>query len=122
MLPPGRVAALENSAQRFEKAAGQSDELGFILNDLRQNHYLRESSDVAAMIQDRLRRAYSGPSRGVKQAGFVVLEGSFMPAVLVELGFITNAEEERLLGSAEYQRAVVAGLAGAVADFFAHRR
>lgn len=114
-----RVAALENSAQRFESAAGQGDELAFILNDLRQNHYLRESSDVAAMIQDRLRRVYTGPNRGVKQAGFVVLEGSFMPAVLVELGFITNPEEEKLLASPEYQREITNTLVRAVSDFFA---
>lgn len=114
-----RVAALENSAQRFEPVSNE-DDLSFILNDLRQNHYLRESSDVAATIQERLRRIHPGPSRGVKQAGFVVLEGSFMPAVLVELGFITNPEEERLLSSADYQRRVVEGLVAAVDAFFAN--
>ena len=49
------------------------------------------------MIQRRLRSVHPGPNRGVKQAGFVVLDGAFMPAVLVELGFISNSSEERML-------------------------
>jgi hypothetical protein len=39
----------------------------------------------------------------VKQAGFIVLIGAFMPAVLVELAFISNPQEERLLGSGSFQ-------------------
>jgi SsrA-binding protein len=55
--------------------------------------------DWAEMIQRRLASSHPGPNRGVKQAGFVVLNGAFMPAVLVELGFISNAEEERMLAT-----------------------
>ena len=42
-------------------------------------------------------------NRGIKQNTFRVLKGAMMPAVLVEVGFISNAEEERLLSTADYQ-------------------
>jgi N-acetylmuramoyl-L-alanine amidase len=113
-----QVAANENAAERFESAAARNT-LDFILNDLRQNLYLRESSDGAAIVQRRLGAVQPGPSRGVKQAGFVVLTGAFMPAVLVELGFFTNPEEETLLASREHARKVAVELASAVSDFFA---
>jgi N-acetylmuramoyl-L-alanine amidase len=114
-----RVAEMENAAQRYEAPAdGPVDPLSFILHDLRQAHYLRESSDWADLIQRRLGRVHPGPPRGVRQAGFVVLDGAFMPAVLVELGFITNPAEERLLAAPERQRELAHQLARAVSEFF----
>jgi N-acetylmuramoyl-L-alanine amidase len=117
-----RVAEMENAAQQYEQPTAQElDPLSFIKHDLRQNLYLHESSDWAEMIQRRLARSHPGPNRGVKQAGFVVLNGSFMPSVLVELGFISNAEEERLLADPAAQRRMARDLAAAVDDFFSRR-
>jgi N-acetylmuramoyl-L-alanine amidase len=114
-----RVAQMENAAQRFESPATRTlDPLAFILHDLRQNRYLRDSADWAAMIQRRLAAAHPGPNRGVKQAGFVVLNGAFMPAVLVELGFISNAEEEAMLRDPAQQRRMAQELANGIRDFF----
>jgi N-acetylmuramoyl-L-alanine amidase len=114
-----RVAAMENAAQEFEEPqARPADDLAFILTDLRQNRYVHESSGWAEMIQRRLRAAHPGPNRGVKQAGFVVLDGAFMPAVLVELGFISNTREEKMLADRSVQREFAARLAAAVADYF----
>jgi N-acetylmuramoyl-L-alanine amidase len=114
-----RVAQMENAAQRFESPAARDlDPLSFILHDLRQNRYLRDSADWAAMIQRRLAAAHPGPNRGVKQAGFVVLNGAFMPAVLVELGFISNADEEAMLRDPAQQRRLARELAQGIADFF----
>ena len=54
------------------------------------------------------------PSRGVKQAGFYVLGGAAMPAILIEIGFVTNPKEEKKLRESRYRdeiaRAIVAGL------------
>lgn len=117
-----RVAEMENAAQQYEQPSTQQlDPLSFIKHDLRQNLYQHESSDWAEMIQRRLSRVHNGPNRGVKQAGFVVLNGSFMPSVLVELGFISNAEEERMLASPDAQRRMARELARAVHDFFSRR-
>jgi N-acetylmuramoyl-L-alanine amidase len=55
------------------------------------------------------------PNRGVKQAGFYVLGGAAMPAILIEIGFVTNPREERRLKDTRYRdeiaRAIFAGLA-----------
>jgi N-acetylmuramoyl-L-alanine amidase len=54
----------------------------------------------------------------VKQAGFRVLVGALMPAVLVEIGFMSHPEEMRLLGTTAFQDKIAYGLARAVSRFF----
>lgn len=116
-----RVAEMENSAQQFEEVEeAPVNDLAFILTDLRQNLYVHESSSWAEMINRRIRAAHPGPNRGVKQAGFVVLDGAFMPAVLVELAFISNSREERMLADRSVQQDFAGQLALAVRDFFEH--
>ncbi|MEW5926649.1 MAG: N-acetylmuramoyl-L-alanine amidase [Gemmatimonadota bacterium] len=113
-----RVEQMENAAQEYEEDRGGGDPLAFILQDLRQNEHLRASNDWAALVQDQLRAVHPGPDRGVKQAGFYVLNGAFMPAVLVEIGFISNAQEEQVLGSPRYQQLIAERLARSVDAFF----
>lgn len=116
-----RVAAMENAAEQFEDPADKpADDFSFILTDLRQNLYVHESSSWAEMIQHRLRATHPGPNRGVKQAGFAVLDGAFMPAVLVELAFISNSREEKMLADRTVQEQFAKQLALAVHDYF-HR-
>ncbi len=116
-----RVARMENEVTRFDAgpAGTPEDGLGFLLNDMKQNEYLRESSDLAATIQAGLGRMHPGPSRGVKQAGFAVLVGSFMPSVLVEIGFGTNPTEAAWMSSQSGQRAIAAAVAGAAMEYVA---
>jgi N-acetylmuramoyl-L-alanine amidase len=87
-----RVEQMENEVVKFEArtSARAGDPLSFILNDMAQNEHLRESNELAELIQRRIGRVHPGPSRGVKQAGFKVLVTAFMPAVLVEIGFGSN--------------------------------
>ena len=113
-----RVQEMEDAAEQYEEKPDGHDPLGFIMSDLRQNQYLRESSDWAQMIQQRLREVHPGPNRGVKQAAFTVLVGSFMPAVLVELGFISNRNEEQMLADPRQQDLLARQLAAGVQDFF----
>jgi N-acetylmuramoyl-L-alanine amidase len=112
-----RVEAFENASVRFEEVA-PTGALAFILTDLRQNHYLRESGDWAQMIQDGLRTIHPGPDRGVKQAGFAVLRGTFMPSVLVEIGFISNAREEQMLLDRDMEASIARRLADSVRAYF----
>ena len=88
-----------------QNASSGGDDLDFILWDMAQASHLRQSSQLAEIMQEELRAVTVTESvnRGIKQNTFRVLKGATMPAVLVEVGFISNTEEERLLSSADYQ-------------------
>jgi N-acetylmuramoyl-L-alanine amidase len=116
-----RVERIENEAVRFETGADatQPDPVNFIIDDMHQNEHLRESSELATIIQQRLGGVHPGPDRGVKQAGFRVLVTAFMPAVLVEIGFGTNKAEARYLSSSSSQATLANAIAGATAEYLA---
>lgn len=114
-----RVEAMENEAVKYEgeEEVEPGDPVAFILNDMKQNEFLRESSDLASTIQRRLGGMHPGPNRGVKQAGFVVLVKAFMPAVLVEVGFGSNRAESAFLASADGQAKLASAIADAVVEY-----
>jgi N-acetylmuramoyl-L-alanine amidase len=116
-----RVAAMENESMRFERGAGarSGDPMQFILNDLRQNEHLRESSKLAEIVERELGRVHPGEARGVKQAGFAVLATSYMPAVLIEIGFGSNYDEAKYLTGAPGQRRLARGIAQGIASYLA---
>ncbi|MGL5893968.1 MAG: N-acetylmuramoyl-L-alanine amidase family protein [Bacteroidales bacterium] len=98
------VAKLENSAilleddyqVRYEGFDPKSSE-SYIMFELMQDNYMSQSIEMASFIQDQFKSTAKRGDRGVRQAPFLVLRNTGMPSVLVELGFITNAEEERYL-------------------------
>ncbi|MEK7878865.1 MAG: N-acetylmuramoyl-L-alanine amidase [candidate division NC10 bacterium] len=112
-----QVAALENEVIRLEggSSKAQADLLKTILWDLAQSGFQEESSRLAETVLDSMTRALAIANRGVKQAGFYVLGGAAMPAILVEIGFLTNPKEERKLRDPHFRervaRAIYAGLA-----------
>jgi len=108
------VARMENSSVRFETTAqaDPGDPLSLILSDLARNEHLREASRLAELVQTSLGDVHPSESRGVKQAGFMVLATSYMPAILVETGFGSNDAEARYLTSTSGQQR----LARAIAD------
>ena len=112
------VALRENESfgAKAPAAGAEADPLVAILGDLIANEHLTESSAFARAAQLRLARLDAGPSRGVKQAPFVVLAGVQMPAALVEIGFLTHPAEERELRSARRRSAIAASLAEAVLE------
>ena len=88
-----------------------------ILWDLAQVQYLEESTRLAGVVQAKLNAALGLKDRGVRQAPFAVLRGATMPAVLVELGFITNPDEEKLLSNPDHRRKLAEALADAIRQF-----
>jgi N-acetylmuramoyl-L-alanine amidase len=118
------LARRENEAGGAPAPAGAitgNPNLDFVLWDLAQSAHLKESSELAEAIQTELNAVSDTSSRGIKQAPFRVLVGATMPGVLVEVGFISNAEEEKKLRSAEFQQLVADAIARAVAGFFGKR-
>lgn len=75
----------------------------FMIFSLMQNVFLNQSLEFAGVIQDEFARRVKRVNRGVKQERFLVLHRTSMPAVLVELGFLSNPREEQFLLSEEGQ-------------------
>lgn len=111
-----RVAAQEGDFVPNGQVPTGSD-LALILWDMAQAEHLEESSALASRLQEELAEVTGSQGRGIKQAPFRVLVGAAMPAVLVEVAFISNAEEEKLLASDAYQSKVVGALAKGVARY-----
>lgn len=97
------VAMRENASLKFD-GVEPTDIVTNILVDLAQTAYLAESNKFAEHIQDHAKKQLSVPSRGVKQAGFYVLRGAYMPAVLVECAFVSNLGEEKLLKQKSFRK------------------
>lgn len=92
------VEATENSAIRFEAKDGSSlSELDYILNDLAQTQFLEESQQVGICIQENMVQKCELYNRGLKQANFYVLRLNYMPAVLVEIAFLTHSGDRKKL-------------------------
>jgi N-acetylmuramoyl-L-alanine amidase len=112
------VAARENA----DRIAGEdpldpADPVAAILSDLSDQDSLAASQRFAADLQDRLVAAEGTGSHGVKQAPFYVLAGARMPAVLVELGFISHPEESKLVATRGYQDRAAEAIAEAVVAY-----
>ncbi len=114
-----RVAEMENDAVRFDThyRPERGDPLDFILKDLQTNEYLRESAVLAELIQSNTVRSHPGGDRGVRQAGFIVLNTARRPAVLVEVGFSTNRVDGRFMASVPGQQKLASSIADAVVAY-----
>ena len=117
-----RVQDMENESVKFETGANapKGDPLSFIITDMAQNEHLRESSDLAETIQTGLIDVHPGPNRGVQQANFAVLRGSYMPAVLIEVGFGSNQSEATYLADQANQRALARNIAESIVAYLGH--
>ena len=113
------VAKKENADILLEKGyKDNSDYQGFDPNSpesyvmfaMYQNAYLDKSLDFAGFIQDQYKSAIKTINRGVKQAEIFVLYKTAMPAVLTEVGFISNPEEEQYMMSDQGQAAIVSSI------------
>jgi N-acetylmuramoyl-L-alanine amidase len=89
----------------------------YIMFTLIQNIYLSQSTDLASKMQSQYKERVNRTDRGVKQAGFVVLFMTTMPSVLTEIGFITNAAEEKFLNSNQGQDYIASAIFRACRDY-----
>ncbi len=104
------VMKKENSVIRFEEGPNKSEELteeDLLIYELANSGYMATSEKLAGMLEHQFDDRAQRRSRGVKQAGFIVLYHASMPAILVETGFISNPSEQRYLTS-EYGKSIIA--------------
>ncbi|MBA4321778.1 MAG: N-acetylmuramoyl-L-alanine amidase [Odoribacter sp.] len=102
-MKENQVILLESDySTKYEGFDPKSPE-SYIMFTLMQNIYLKQSTELASMIQDQYKNKISRFDRGVKQAGFWVLYRTTMPSVLTEIGFISNLAEEKYINSKQGQ-------------------
>lgn len=119
-----RVAMKENESILMEadhalKYDGYDpkDPESMIALSLRQNAYLDHSLLLSSLIQAQFKDRVGRVDRGVKQAGFLVISYTTMPAALIELGFLTNAEEEDFLQSTKGQEYMASAIYRAFKEY-----
>jgi N-acetylmuramoyl-L-alanine amidase len=93
---------------------GGSRDIDLILWDMAQARHLAESSVFAGIIEEELRRRVEMSARAIQQAPFRVLVAANMPAVLVEMAFLSNPQQETQLATDEFKNGVVQSLYDAI--------
>ena len=120
------VAKRENAAITYESDYKENSRYGgfdpesaegHIIFSLVQNAYMKQSLKLASGIEAHTNKISMIKSRGVKQAGFLVLWQTSMPSVLVETGFLTNATDRMYLKTSDGQQKIALGVYRAVRDY-----
>ena len=114
------VAMRENAVIELEDKTHKYDNLQDILIDMAGNEFLRESQDFSIMVTEKFTSCLRSIPRlhlGIGQANFWVLNGTYMPSVLVEVGFISNSQEEKDLSEPSTQKSIASGIFDAVMSF-----
>jgi N-acetylmuramoyl-L-alanine amidase len=96
---------------------GGTRAIDLILWETAQSRYLEQSAALASAVQESLRARVEMSPRAVQQAPFRVLVGANMPSALVEIGYVSNPEQEQQLTSADYQNKVAEALLDAIVKF-----
>ncbi len=112
------VIQLEDvSKSKYKELTGES----LIMATMAQSMFMKESEDLAAIIQEEIDKKVKSRNRGVKQAGFHVLIGASMPNVLIEAGFLTNPSEEKNLRKSSYRQKLAEAIFHAIVKFRSSR-
>ncbi len=106
----------EDYDEQYEGFDPNSPE-SYIIFSLMQNTFLGQSLNFASYVQDQFRDRAGRIDRGVRQAGFLVLWQTTMPSVLIEVGFISNEEEELYLNSEQGQAYIASAIFRAFRDY-----
>jgi len=113
------VANMENSVIALEKSSlsGKRD-IEKLLLSMVVTEFMNESAILCGTINRYVCDNFLNlDSRGVKQANFYVLRGATMPAVLVEVGFLSNAKEEKLLNQKKFQKKITENIFNGIKEY-----
>jgi len=105
----------ENFKERYEGFDNSPE--SYILFTLTQSAYVESSLSFARKVEDQFKTKAGRLSRGVKQAGFVVLWRTMMPSVLIEAGFLSNSQEEKFLLTENGQDLIASGIYRAFKEY-----
>ncbi len=103
----------DRSKNKYRDLSGEN----LIIATMAQSIYMKESEELAAVIQEEMAKKVKSKNRGVKQAGFHVLIDASMPNVLIEAGYLTNSNEERNLRKSSYRQTIANAIYRAIVKF-----
>ncbi|MBR4312719.1 MAG: N-acetylmuramoyl-L-alanine amidase [Bacteroidaceae bacterium] len=98
------VILLEDNHEKTYANFNPNSPESYIIFEYMQSEFVKESIHIAQYVQENFANDANRLDRGVRQAGFLVLNATSMPSILVELGYISNAEEAKYLASASAQQ------------------
>ena len=107
----------ENFQETYQGFDPRSSE-SYIIFELMRSHDMELSVKFAEMVQRGMVKNTSLYDRGVSSAGFLVLHRTVMPSILVELGFITNSNDEEIIASKSGQEKLVKGIFNGFAEYY----
>jgi N-acetylmuramoyl-L-alanine amidase len=110
------VVLMESDYQQHYDGFDPNSPEGYIILTMNQNAHMSQSIDLASKIEDQFKEE-GRSSRGVKQAGFLVLWRTTMPSILIETGFLTNRTEEKYLNSEKGQNEIASGVLNAITEY-----
>ncbi len=114
------VALRENAVIKYEESKNQYQDLteeNYILLAMAQAEFARESETLAALVQNSMKVHTQHIDRGVDQAGFYVLVGASMPAILVEVMFISNKHEAKKLKTKKFRQKIARAITESIIEF-----
>lgn len=116
------VVLLESEYETHYEGYDPNSPVGHILLSMIQNVFIDHSIDLASKVESQFISRKKTKSRGVKQAGFVVLRQATMPSILVETGFLSNAKEEAYLISENGQKEIASGIRSGIIEYLVGSR
>ena len=108
---PGKSAFLK------EGSAADANRVGNILSSAYYQSSREVSAELGKIMSEKISSTTGQKNRGLKEAPLVVLDGMYYPACLIEVGFLSNAEEAKKLASSAFQEKIAQAIAQAVDDF-----
>lgn len=111
------VVLLEDNYAAKYDGYDPNSPVGHILMSLFQDAHIKQSMDFAQRVENQFQTHAQRNSRGVHQAGFLVLRKTAMPSVLIETGYLTNSTEEKFLGTKEGQEKIARSIFNAFKEY-----
>jgi len=111
------VILIEDDYQTRYAGFNPNSSESYIMFEFMQDKNMKQSVQLATLVQKQFKSTAHRIDRGVRQAGFLVLHATSMPSILIELGYISTPEEERFLNSQEGIRALSRSICQAVLKY-----
>ncbi|MGC8866783.1 MAG: N-acetylmuramoyl-L-alanine amidase family protein [Elusimicrobiales bacterium] len=116
------VADYENASVEYEGGVFDYSGAALVLHSLARNEYINQASIMAGYISRFMEKKTPFKNRGIRQAAFYVLRGTYCPSILIEVGFMTNRQDKRNLDSSYVQKKVAQAIYDGVCDYIKNLR